>query len=715
MYKKFSVGSAMPVIFSMVFIGCASNNDLHSSVDFENKKRVLLSPSYLESEVTAGNESAKLSDQDEKIIKGPKANGDEKMSAPSIETLKTIPWPLAATRNISVLSDRFQTDGQLKMAVDAMPVKDFVHYVFGELLSVNYVLGEELTAKSDEPEYITLNLKDAVSPRELFTLVSELLSEREIDIRFGNATYYVHNRNEGAAKPEVVIAIGGKPSDVPSTVKTIQQVVPLQYGVKISSERILRNLIDAKITPDFDQSVIFIEGDRKNILRALELIDLLDTPATRSKFVGLINLSFLTPDNFMRDVSVLLNNEGIDASIGFPDRKNVVMVPLQQIGGVAVFAVSDLLLRRVEYWASVIDVPAQGSNLQYFLYHPKYSRAEDLGGSISALMGIDSSGKAATFDSRGSGEGRTTGNAPSSSRIVGAMTDNFNMVVDERANALVFYTSGSQYRGLMPLLVKLDTMPKQVQLDMTIAEVSLKDEFKYGFEWALSQSEVTVITQGAFGVSGIGGLGVIIDGNKGPLNANFLNSNNLVNVLSNPTVLVRDGISATINVGSEISVVGSTTQDPISGERQTTNSEYRQTGVDVSVTPTVSAGGIVSMEISQNISNSLPNSLGAGGNPDIFTRSISTEVLAESGQTVMLAGLISENYSRGGTGTPWASKIPLFGTLFKSQSNSGDRTELIMLITPRVIETLDEWQLIKDDFQKGLSFLKFSPVATPEE
>ena len=71
------------------------------------------------------------------------------------------------------------------------------------------------------------------------------------------------------------------------------------------------------------------------------------------------------------------------------------------------------------------------------------------------------------------------------------------MVVDERANALVFYTSGSEYQALMPLLAKLDTLPKQVSLDITIAEVTLQDEFKFGVEWALSRSEVTLTTQGA--------------------------------------------------------------------------------------------------------------------------------------------------------------------------------------------------------------------------
>ena len=148
---------------------------------------------------------------------------------------------------------------------------------------------------------------------------------------------------------------------------------------------------------------------------------------------------------------------------------------------------------------------------------------------------------------------------------------------------------------------------------------------------------------------------------RAPSRLIFLSSNSLVNVLSRPTLTVRDGVSASINVGSSISVVGSTTTDPINGERQTTTSEYRQTGVDVAVTPTVNAQGIISMEVDQKISNTVPSSSGASGNPDIFQRSVKTEVVARSGQTIILGGLISANYSEGESEAPGLGNVPLLG------------------------------------------------------
>jgi general secretion pathway protein D len=166
-------------------------------------------------------------------------------------------------------------------------------------------------------------------------------------------------------------------------------------------------------------------------------------------------------------------------------------------------------------------------------------------------------------------------------------------------------------------------------------------------------------------------------------------------------------VAASINVGSDISVIGATTQDPINGQRQTTTSEYRKTGVDISVTPTINAQGIIVMEVDQTISNSVPSSSGASGNPDIFERSLSTEVVARSGQTVIMGGLISANYNVGGSAAPGLGSIPILGNLFKSKNDSRDRTELVMLITPKVLNNLDEWDVILNDFQEGLKYLSF--------
>ena len=109
-----------------------------------------------------------------------------------------------------------------------------------------------------------------------------------------------------------------------------------------------------------------------------------------------------------------------------------------------------------------------------------------------------------------------------------------------------------------------------------------------------------------------------------------------------------------------------------------------------------------------SISNSVPSTSGASGNPDIFSRDITTEVVAESGNTILLGGLISESFSSGVAGVPGFSRIPLLGNLFKSDRDSTDRTELIMLVTPKVLDNAKRWDSVKEDFQRSLKFMELA-------
>ena len=611
--------------------------------------------------------------------------------------LKSLAWAPKRAESGASLRDILSRDKRLTVAAEEMPLNDFIHYVFGELLKVNYVLGGGVGSSSSMAgEQITLSVTDALSERQVFDLVAELLLDKGVQIKFANNTYFFYREGEVGSAPELVIGMGRDKASVPETNQQIMQVIPVEFGIKGSLERTLRTLSGARIVPDFEQSAIFAEGSRSQILKTIELIELLDTPATRGKYIGLVELTYLLPDRFASEVTVLLKNEGISASVREANGMNLVLVPLDQLGAVVVFSSNEFLLERVRYWSSILDAPSEGDSRQYFVYKPKYSRVTDLSKSVGELIGAKIPAETTST---------STGQAPSQMRASSGVVDDIDMVIDARANALIFYCSGIDYRALLPLIKSLDVMPKQVMLDIVIAEVTLKDEFKYGVEWAFRQSEVALTTQGAFGVAGVGGIGLIVNGSKGLIQAASLDSNSLIKVLSNPSLMVRDGTDASISIGSEISVVGQTSQDPISGERQTTSSEYRSTGVQVSVGVAINASGIVVMNIGQSISNTVPGTAGSGGNPDIFTRDIKTEIIAKSGQTVMLGGLISETRSTGGSGTPLLSKIPLLGGLFKAESDGSDRTELVMLVTPRIIEDLSSWEGIMRDFDDSLKYL----------
>lgn len=614
--------------------------------------------------------------------------------------------PLAITQPTEItnrdLSQHFSGDDKQQLTANEVPMKEFIQLVFGETLDVNYVAAPEVYNKGG----VTLNVKEPVSSKALFRLVSSILIERSVEINRRDGIFYIYPANKN--NNQTVIGIGRDTRDVPDSVNPLLQIIPLKYGITTSVERTLRNLVDARIVPDYEQSALFVQGSRAQILQVIDLVNILDVPSHRGKNVGLLRLNYVTPEEFISKAEDLLGAEGIKAGTSGAGGETLLMIPIEQIGGVALFAGNLSLVERAEYWAKQIDRPSQGPDKRYFIYHPVYSRASDLGASIAPLIGgsMQSSGGNRSRDTQ-SAQGADSGGQSSGGRQVSTVsTDDIRMTVDERSNKVIFYTDGNNYQSLLPIIRQLDVLPKQILLDATIAEVTLADEFARGFEFAFTSGEFSTGTLGALGTENIAGLTMNWTNAVDEIVARMSESNSLVNVLSNPTLVVRDGVAANISVGNDIPTVGSTTTDPINSNRQTTNINYRKTGVRLEVTPTINAQGLVVLEINQEISNTSDTGPSLNGSPSIFERSIKTEVIAQSGQTILLGGLISENNSDSFSKVPGLGDIPVLGSLFSSRQMNKEKTELVIFITPRVIESTNQWASIRERIRAGLKNLK---------
>jgi general secretion pathway protein D len=601
-------------------------------------------------------------------------------------------------------SDRFADDDELRVAVEDMPLTQFLHYAFGELLGVNYLVADGLT-----------NLE-----ARLYTVAAELLEGRDIGVTFRDEVFYLHPLDR-QGKGDVFIGLGARAEDVPDVPGPIMQIVPLNYGVTPSIERTIRDLVDAKVTGDPAQGALFITGERFEILRVLDVVGLMDRPSQRGRYVGMVSLTYIGAEEFIDQVVELLNVEGVPAAVGSNLNSSVSLVRLESIGAVAVFAASRQLLGRVDYWARQLDKPAQGAERRYYIYTPRYARADEIGLSLVPLLsGASVAGDttpAQARDTRSALPGasaRSTVDAALSTRrtdsrdsgrvqqsSVSVKSEDLTMAVDMRSNALIFNTTGTRYQALLPMIRRLDTPPRQILVEATIAEVLLTDEFAMGVEFALESGEVSLGTTGGLGLPDGGGF-ISVVGNDGAIRAQLSASNRLVNVLSNPSLVVRDGASASISVGNDIPTIGATFFDPIQSETQITTVQYRKTGVNLTVTPNLNAQGLVVMEIDQEISNTVEGGSEVEGTPAIFERSLSTEVVARSGETILLGGLISENRSETVAKVPGLGDIPWLGRLFRSDTETTDRTELVVMITPRVLDESTRWDGILNRLDSAL-------------
>ncbi len=267
----------------------------------------------------------------------------------------------------------------------------------------------------------------------------------------------------------------------------------------------------------------------------------------------------------------------------------------------------------------------------------------------------------------------------------------------------------------------LDRPSKAALIEVTVAELALTDSSQLGVEWLASMvdSQGRTYEGGTLGTLGIGltGFNFRIFNGAGQLRValNALASDNRATILSSPRVMARNGETATIQVGEEVPIITSqqstgTIAGP-SGTGLLQTVQYRSTGVILKVKPVIHAGGQVDLDVSQEVSAATATSTGVSSSPTFTTRKVDTKLTLKAGSTVLLGGLISDTGARGKSGIPFLKDIPVAGALFSNQTGSGNRRELIVLITPYVINDSQDAEAITESFRKSLR--SWAGLATP--
>jgi general secretion pathway protein D len=692
MIKQAKLNILLSVNIALIATGCASILDPNQSVEV---KKVNVADSYL-------NEPTKI----EKNSVKPKEKASIK-DENTFERVHNLKNGQSLTLEVD-LSKQFDSKKTYQVSVNALPLNDFIHYALGDLLEVSYLIEPSIKAKNTP---VTLELKEQVTAQRLFQLVQEIFVQNKVTITLNDGIFYIFPEDPKGSKSDVAFGFGRDASSVPNVASDIIQLVPTKYGVSTGLRSAVAGLVDAQVSIDPSQGLVTIKGKREQILRAISLIHLIDSAAMNKKALALMTFNYIDSQTFITKAKELLELEGISVENTRSTSSSVHFIPIEHLGQVVVFASADEIIDRVEYWQKQLDKPATGAEQSFYIYHPKYARASDIGQSLAPLLGGSfNSNKSKTEAAPSTAATGDTAPKPSSStgnNVQSIEGDGIRLVVDERANALIFYSSGQYYQELQPILNQLDIMPKQVMMEVVIAEVKLTGSFAKGVQYAIQSGAAAERTESInFNTKGKGAFSYSIVGLPGNISVNLSQSDGLVNVLSRPTLLVRDGVAASISVGDDIPTIGSTTTNPLNSERETTTIEYRKTGVDLTVTPTINAQGTVIMTIQQSISN-VSDTTGASSNPSFFERTLNTEVVAGNGQTVMLGGLISENKSNGASSVPFFGSLPVLGHLFRSDSSSTDKTELVILVTPKIVQNTDDWQRVKQSFIKGLENLTF--------
>ncbi|MGH6877473.1 MAG: type II secretion system secretin GspD [Rhizomicrobium sp.] len=298
-----------------------------------------------------------------------------------------------------------------------------------------------------------------------------------------------------------------------------------------------------------------------------------------------------------------------------------------------------------------------------------------------------------------------------------------NITADENNNALVILATPREYAVIQDALRQLDVAPLQVLLEAAIAEVTLTNNTQFGFQYFYQPNSTPnstsnfTLTNGSTTVtpSGQNGLSVPLVPSLPGFSYMFSNGNSLsavlnalasithVEVLSAPEVLVLNNQTAKLDVGDQVPIITQTAVSTITtGAPEVNSVQYLDTGVILTVTPRVNKGGMVMMDIDQQVAEPTTTTSSSINSPTIQQREISSSVAVADGETIALGGLFSNQVSKTKSGIPLLQDIPYLGHLFSNTSNSVSRDELMVLITPHVVDDLKKARAVTDELRRKL-------------
>jgi len=477
---------------------------------------------------------------------------------------------------------------------------------------------------------------------------------------------------------------------------------------------ILRPVADEAAFVRIDQArnLLMLAGTRSQLEGWLELVNTFDVDMLQGMSVGIFPLENSSVEEVELALQHMLGNPGAKLPEGaaqIPGVGNMVrVIPMEHLNSLLVVTPRVHYLKQMEKWIERLDrSPDSNFEQRLYVFPVQNSNAGRLAELLSSIFAGD--GKRGGSGSSGgvsvspgltpetvTGSGSSGGTLSSSSPSRSSETRDFEVsgvrvVADEENNALLIYSTGKEFSKIEAALKRLDVVATQVIIEASILEVRLTDDLRYGLEWTFKNSVGDdysgfgqLITTGRDVAAIVPGFSYTVTNGAGDISAvlNALAEKSLINVISTPSVMVLDNHTASIHVGDQVPVERSTTVTD--GGNPIQSIDFRDTGVKLAVTPSVNAGGMVVMDIQQSVTDVGEIDL-ATGQRSFLERNIESRVAVRTDESVVLGGLIRENASTGKSGIPWLVDIPVVGNLFGSTDNSDRRTELLVIITPRVL------------------------------
>lgn len=593
----------------------------------------------------------------------------------------------------------------------SVPSVDAVQQILGATLGLSYVIEGEI------PGTISVETTRPVDQRTLLEMLSGALAGNGAALINEGGFYRVTTAEIAAnASPSRTVSYGSNVADL--KVGPGVQVVPLRFISATEMEKILKPIAPegAIARVDTARNLLILKSDSRNVASLLEMVDLFDVDYMAGMSFALLPVKNTSAAGLVAELDQLFG-----ASSGTPMAGLVRFIPIERLNSVMAISPQSQQLEQVQVWMERLDRSGRLSD-QSFHVVPLQNRAAK---EVADLLQRTLSDKATETTGPSSLNtvrpdmtpvvtetstpvpGSATTSAPVQVSAVTSPTGKpIRIQADDGNNSLLILSTPEEFQLLQQVVSALDVPPNQVMLEATIAEVTLNDDLAYGINWFLESGEFNLTFSGADNgavAPTFPGFSVLFSGEDGRAALSAVASITDVKVLSSPSLMVLDNRTATLQVGDQVPIVTQTSASTIDANAPIVNQvEMRDTGVILKVTPRVNEGGRVTLEIEQEVSDVTQTKTSGIDSPTIQQRKIKTSVAVDNGSTIALGGLIRDRVTDGATKIPLLGDIPLVGELFRSNTKRNERTELVVLITPRVIGGAGDAELVTRELREKM-------------
>ncbi len=613
---------------------------------------------------------------------------------------------------------------------EGLDVREVAKVILGDYLRQSYTVHPAVSGT------VTFRTVKPIARKDLLPTLEMLLRQNNAAVVVEEGVYKILpiNAVRGSVSPQ----LGGVASPIPAGFSVM--VVPLQYvGAREMAKLLEPFAADNTVRVDEARNLVVIAGNQREMRHLLDTIELFDVDYLSGYSVGLFPIKSAEVKTLMADLDKVFG-----AGAQSPLAGIVRVIPIERMNALLIVTTQARYLDMAKDWIEKFDqVGTTSGGSRFFVYQVRNGKAENLAQLVGDLFSSRRTTttaptlapgarpaelRSAPFGQQGSQPSTTTTSvtpAPGGASfqlpgagIPGQAANEVRVIADKDTNSLLILATPSDYEVIENAIRKLDVIPRQVLVEVMLAEVLLTDNADFGIDWFLTLNNNTSGSLNSGGGLPASRTGVVTPAIANALNLvqltgsgdiravlNALGRDGRAQVLATPQIMVLDNQKAQIKVGNRISVQ-TQSQTGTTATTGTVNSfSYLETGILLAVTPRINSGGLVTLEVNQEVS--VPGETPAGNpNPNVNSRSAQTTVVVGSGETVVLGGLISEDNGRSTRGLPFLSKIPILGAAFGTQSFRRSRTELVLVITPRIISDTTQAREATQEIRRKLPSLE---------